>query len=993
MIAVIDLYLFLLFLTGIFSFILAYYAWQKFVIQQKMTPAKYFTIVLSCVGIWSFGSGLALWYTSEVLTYFCEQWKYIGIVFIPPTWLLLASSWTGRDEWINKKTVTFLYSISILSLVIIFTDQIHHLFWQEIQYVSIGSFLDTAVVHGPAWWLFWSYAYIMLIIATTYLVKSAITLHGFYKKQAFLLLLGALIPWIANATYSLGVSSFVSGSFDFTPISFVFTGLILTYGFTHFKLINLFPVSRELVFNNLQDPVIVFDTNKRLIELNKSAEKCFQLNSDKVIGRCASDVFSSYPMILDSFQQVEIQHSFEMKINDASIHYFDVTISKTKGRNQPPGYVLSFRDITKRKKVTNALKESEKQFHAIFEGVNDAVFLHEISTGRIVNANKKAVEMYGYTKNEFKKLSVSDLTAGNQAIGFDVLNREVENVKKGLLKNVEWHAKDKNGNQFWVEVNPTIISIENEEFILVSVRDIDDKKKAQIQLKESEEKFRTFTESASIAIMIYQDDKWIYANPYAEKISGYSKDELVNMNFWDFIHPEYKDLVIQRGKARQHGQHPPSRYEFKIISKQGVEKWVDFRAETIMITGKLAVLITASDITKQKRSAETINKQLTAIKSSMDGVGILNEQGEYVYLNDAHASIYGYDSPKSLLGESWRMLYAEKELRRFDEEIMPFFEKNGRWRGEAVGKKKDGTLFNQEITLTALDDGGLICVVRDITRQKMVVKELQDAHDILFTVNKDLERKVKKRTEQIEKLVKQKDNFINQLGHDLKTPLTPMMVLLPMLKKKTDDEKEMELFDVVIRNVYFMKDLVNKTIDLAKLNSDKIDLSFEETDLSEQAKNVISNNQVLFDRNNIMVVNNLQRPIMVEADVLRLNEVFNNLITNAVKYSKKNGGKITIDADEGKENVTVSIQDAGIGMTKQQISHIFDEFYKADESRHELDSSGLGLSIAKKIINKHGGRIWAESPGPGKGTTFFFTLKKHPEESIDAKSEEIIQNA
>jgi signal transduction histidine kinase len=132
---------------------------------------------------------------------------------------------------------------------------------------------------------------------------------------------------------------------------------------------------------------------------------------------------------------------------------------------------------------------------------------------------------------------------------------------------------------------------------------------------------------------------------------------------------------------------------------------------------------------------------------------------------------------------------------------------------------------------------------------------------------------------------------------------------------------------------------------------------------------------------------------MVEADVLRLNEVFNNLITNAVKYSKKNGGKITIDADEGKENVTVSIQDAGIGMTKQQISHIFDEFYKADESRHELDSSGLGLSIAKKIINKHGGRIWAESPGPGKGTTFFFTLKKHPEESIDAKSEEIIQNA
>ncbi|MFO8077481.1 MAG: PAS domain S-box protein, partial [Thermoplasmatota archaeon] len=763
------------------------------------------------------------------------------------------------------------------------------------------------------------------------------------------------------------------------------TGLIFAYGFTHFKLIDLLPVAKETVFNNLQDPVVVFDINKRLIELNKSAEDIFGLNGKEYIGKNAGELFHEYPDIIHSFQQGRSQVSFEIKTNKGSPRYFDVTHSKVIGKNQIPGYVLSFRDITERKKATNALVESEKQFHGIFEGVNDAVFLHEIETGKIVNANQKATEMYGYSKEELMKMSIVDLTADDQPLDLDTFTNAVKRIRRGLQKAVQWHAKGKSRNTFWVEVNPTILSFKGKEFLLVSVRDIDDKKKAEIRLKESEKKFRTFTESASIAIMIYQDDKWIYANPYAEKITGYSKNELLRMHFWDFIHPEYKDLIIKRGKARQRGEEPPSRYQFKILTKQEEEKWVDFRAEKIFFSGKQAVLITASDITDRKKSAETIDKQLTAIRSSMDGVAILNERGEFEYLNDAHVSIYGYDSSEELLGKSWRLLYNDEELKRFDEEIMPEFQKHGRWNGEAVGRKKDGTLFNQEITLTALEDGGLICVVRDITRQKMVVKELQDAHDILFTLNKDLERKVEQRTAQIQQLMKQKDDFINQLGHDLKTPLTPMMVLLPMLKKKVDSEKDNELFDVVIRNVYFMKDLVNKTIDLAKLNSDKIELVFESIDLSEETKNILSNNQVLFDEKNIAVHNHINQSIFVEADQLRLNEVLNNLITNAVKYSAKEGGEISLFAEEENEKVIVSIKDNGIGMTQDQINHIFDGFYKADESRHDLDSSGLGLTITKKIIKKHGGKIWAESNGPGKGTTFYFTLKKAEKKQIEQK--------
>jgi len=106
-----------------------------------------------------------------------------------------------------------------------------------------------------------------------------------------------------------------------------------------------------------------------------------------------------------------------------------------------------------------------------------------------------------------------------------------------------------------------------------------------------------------------------------------------------------------------------------------------------------------------------------------------------------------------------------------------------------------------------------------------------------------------------------------------------------------------------------------------------------------------------------------------------MKELFDNLISNAVKYSQPDGVTITLDAQKKDDNIIVSIKDTGIGLESNQIEHVFDEFYKVDYSRHDLQSTGLGLSICKRIVEKHGGRIWVESQGKGKGSTFYFTLK------------------
>lgn len=245
---------------------------------------------------------------------------------------------------------------------------------------------------------------------------------------------------------------------------------------------------------------------------------------------------------------------------------------------------------------------------------------------------------------------------------------------------------------------------------------------------------------------------------------------------------------------------------------------------------------------------------------------------------------------------------------------------------------------------------------------------------------------MKERTAEIEKLLKQKDEFVNQLGHDLKSPLNPLLNLLPIIEDKLNDADSKEMFVVINRNMNYMKNLVTKTLQLARLNAPGATLSIENINLADEINNVISKNKLMFKEYNIWIENRVDEAVLIKGDALKIEELFENLIGNSVKYSP-NGGTITIDVKDDDDFVIVSIADEGIGMTKEQISHIFDEFYKVDSSKHDFDSSGLGMAICKRIVEMHGGRIWAESLGLGKGTTVFFTLPLVSKNKIIAKAE------
>jgi len=259
---------------------------------------------------------------------------------------------------------------------------------------------------------------------------------------------------------------------------------------------------------------------------------------------------------------------------------------------------------------------------------------------------------------------------------------------------------------------------------------------------------------------------------------------------------------------------------------------------------------------------------------------------------------------------------------------------------------------------------------------KELEQKLVETEKKLNELNKNLEQKVIDRTVEINRLLKHNSMFIDNLSHDLGTPLTPLVTLLPIIKESVNDPKLKEMIETCIRNVEYMRRVVNNTRELAELSS--TDLLLKNENLFEITNELQKKYEVVFKSCNIKVQNNIDKNVFVKTEKNRLLQLLDHITSNAVNSMIGTGGTLTFESKpttrEKGPFIQVSVKDTGVGLTGEQADRIFDEFYKTDESRHKLDSTGLGLAICKNIVEKHGGKIWVDSHGKGTGATIHFTI-------------------
>jgi PAS domain S-box-containing protein len=375
------------------------------------------------------------------------------------------------------------------------------------------------------------------------------------------------------------------------------------------------------------------------------------------------------------------------------------------------------------------------------------------------------------------------------------------------------------------------------------------------------------------------------------------------------------------------------------------------------------------------------------IDLSPDAV-FVHDKKRVLFVNQAGVTLLGATSPEDIIGvllsdivhpEYIELIQKTGEITSTDKESPRTIE------GEFI--RGDQTVVDVEVSSAPIVYSGqpaILVIVRDSTERKKAAKQLQRyAEEMeeknkeldflanqLIEMNQELDKRVKDRTSQVIALMKQKDAFITQLGHDLKTPLTPLRALLPILIQDAIEPETKETLLVLLRSVHSIQDQTEKILTIARLNQDKITVNPVPVRVCRCVTTSVEKHRILMQQKNISVTIDIPENLILrfsDADALT---VFDNLIGNAVKYTPE-GGNIAIKSHVEKSRVGICIIDDGIGLSSEEAEHVFDEFYMADPSRHDRSSSGLGLSIVRRLVMLYGGTIKVKSEGKNKGATFY----------------------
>jgi PAS domain S-box-containing protein len=354
------------------------------------------------------------------------------------------------------------------------------------------------------------------------------------------------------------------------------------------------------------------------------------------------------------------------------------------------------------------------------------------------------------------------------------------------------------------------------------------------------------------------------------------------------------------------------------------------------------------DITDRVRAEEELRLQVTALQAAANGIVITDREGTIQWVNPAFTRLTGYSAAEAV-GQNPRVLKSGRHDRAFYHKLWHTIMAGGVWQGEIVNKRKDGSLYTEEMTITpVLDDGGVIshfiAIKQDITRRKLAEEQLE----------------------------RTRSEFLGEVSHELKTPLTAIKGCASMaLSAGTPaDPETRELFEIIDAQANRLTDLVANLLDVTRIEAGRLSMEPGPADLAkivEEAKVIFEHSQY---PHSLEVMLPPKLPAL-RADGRRIVQVLTNLFANAAKFSSPTA-PIILSAECGGEECTIRVRDSGLGIPDDKKSLLFQKFVQVHE--RGAKGTGLGLFICKGIIEAHGGRIWAESAGGGKGAVFSFTL-------------------
>ncbi|MFX1376817.1 MAG: PAS domain S-box protein [Promethearchaeota archaeon] len=745
-------------------------------------------------------------------------------------------------------------------------------------------------------------------------------------------------------------------------------GEISSYG-----LLNPSEEMYKNIIDNLKDLITILDLEGNFLYFSPQIYDISGFKQEELLGKSGfqimhpDDVIHASNVLMEAIKQKEKIY-FEFRTLHKDGHYIDVAASGRIVEMEGEERILAIiRDITEQKRIERKQKESEKQYRYLIENTLKGVWVID-ENAKTTLVNSSMAKILGYKVEEMIGKNLFDFISSEDR---EFTKNTLERSKKGIKEEIEKKFIHKDGKEIITRLVSSPMFSENNDYkgAIAFVSDITERKKTEEKLRESEEKFRTITEQSLMGILILQDGVVKYANEKLAEMGGYSIEEMkswTTVELAELIHPEDREFVMEQLRKKQIGDPDVvNQYMYRIIRKEGEVGWREIFSKTINYNGALADLVIIIDVT-DRRNAEL------ALKESEEKFRSLTEESQLAitilqddtvkYANQKSEDLYGYslDEMKSWEPKEYKKIIAPESI----EFVM-----------EQARKKQAG---DPDVTIHypihCVKKSGELIWVDNIS--KTIMYEGRPAN---FITQIDITERIKAQ-EELVKLNQIKSELLRRTSHELKTPLVSIKgyadLLLSVHKENLNDYVLSSIVEIK-QGCERLENLIQDILNTAELESGTIQLKKVEEDLSFFIKLSIRELRGLARLRNQTINLKIKDQLITSFEPEQIHRVISNLINNAIKYTPPDG-LIEIDSEIKEGNIIVLIKDSGIGITKEEKERLFTQFGKIERYGQGLDiisdGSGLGLFISKKIIELHGGKIWVESQGRNKGSTFYISL-------------------
>ena len=517
-------------------------------------------------------------------------------------------------------------------------------------------------------------------------------------------------------------------------------------------------------------------------------------------------------------------------------------------RGKVRGVIGAFLDISERKRAEDELRERERRFITLFNGMEDWGLVYHLTPdnqpGQLIEVNEQACKKLGYSREELLTMSVTDI------IGSPLVNPKasVEKLLKDKYVVVESVHTTKDGRRIPCEVSATLFTLNGLPTVQSICRDITERKQAEKALRESEERYRQIVETADEGIWIIDAEaRTTFVNRKMAQMFGYTESEMMGCTLYDFMDEE--EIAIAEYNFERRRQGVSEQHDFRFLRKDGSSIW------TMLSTNPL-----------------------------------FNDQGGFI---------------------------------------------------------------------------GALAMVTDVTERKQAEQEREQ-----------LLARERVAREEAEAANRIKDEFLAVLSHELRSPLNPILGWAKLLQsRRFDEQATIRALETIERNAKLQAQLIEDLLDVSRILRGKLVLNVASVNLVTTIAAALETMQLAAQAKGIQIQTRLAPSVgQVRGDAGRLQQVMWNLLSNAIKFTPT-GGRVEMYLERVGNSAQIQVKDNGKGIAPEFLPHVFEYFRQADgTTTRQFGGLGLGLAIARHLVELHGGTVQADSPGEELGATFSVTL-------------------